>query len=72
MGGAIFNFSQKIGLKRTKNVRFCILHKSMGGSSLPPAPPGYATALKHATSSLTIACHCLYFYDFYVTFVPEY
>ena len=24
--GAIFNFSQKIGLKSTKNVRFCILH----------------------------------------------
>ena len=37
-GGAIFNFSQKIGLKSTKNVRFCILHKPMGGSS-PPAPP---------------------------------
>ena len=28
-GGAIFNFSQKIGLKNTKNVRFCILHKPM-------------------------------------------
>ena len=25
-GGAIFNFSQKIGLKSTQNVRFCILH----------------------------------------------
>ena len=42
-GGAIFNFSQKIGLKSTKNVRFCILHKPMGGLE-PPAPPGYATA----------------------------
>ena len=38
-GGAIFNFSQKIGLKTTKNVRFCILHKPMGGGSSPPAPP---------------------------------
>ena len=43
-GGAIFNFSQKIGLKSTKNMRFCILHKPMGGGSSPPAPPpGYAT-----------------------------
>ena len=38
IGGAIFNFSQKIGLKSTKNVRFCILHKSMGGLE-PPRPP---------------------------------
>ena len=44
MGGAIFNFSQKIGLKSTKNVRFCILHKPMGGLNPPPRPPGYATA----------------------------
>ena len=42
MGGAIFSFSQKIGLKSTKNMRFCILHKPMGGLE-PPAPPGYAT-----------------------------
>ena len=41
MGGAIFNFSQKIGLKNIKNVRFCILHKPMGEAR---APPGYATA----------------------------
>ena len=48
MGGAIFNFSQKIGLKSTKNMRFCILHKPMGGARAPPAPPppGYATALE--------------------------
>ena len=39
MGGAIFNFSQKIGLKSTKNMRFCILHKPMGGARAPPAPP---------------------------------
>ena len=38
-GGAIFNFSQKIGLKSTKNVRFCILHKPMGGLKPPPRPP---------------------------------
>ena len=43
-GGAIFNFSQKIGLKTTKNVRFCILHKPMGGARALPAPPCYATA----------------------------
>ena len=44
MGGAIFNFSQKIGLKSTKNVRFCILHKPMGGLEPPPPPPPcYAT-----------------------------
>ena len=39
MGGAIFHFSQKIGLKSTKNMRFCILHKPMGGALAPPAPP---------------------------------
>ena len=38
MGGAIFHFSQKIGLKTTKNMRFCILHKPMGGLE-PPHPP---------------------------------
>ena len=38
-GGSIFNFLQKIGLKSTKNVRFCILHKPMGRGSSPPAPP---------------------------------
>ena len=39
MGGAIFHFSQKIGLKSTKYMRFCILHKPMGGARAPPAPP---------------------------------
>ena len=43
-GGAIFNFSQKIGLKSIKNMPFCILHKPMGGARAPPPPPGYATA----------------------------
>ena len=42
-GGAIFNFSSKIDFKTTKKVRFCILHKPMGGARAPPAPPGYAT-----------------------------
>ena len=42
-GGAIFNFSQKLGLKSTKNVQFCILHKPMGG--LEPPPPTLATLL---------------------------
>ena len=43
-GGAIFHFSQKIGLKSTKYMRFSILHKPMGGGSSPPRPPpGYAT-----------------------------
>ena len=46
MGGAIFHFSHKIGLKITKNMRFCILHKPMGGLEPPPAPPpGYATVI---------------------------
>ena len=49
-GGAVFNFSLKIGLKSTKNVRFCILHKPMGGSS-PPAPP-LATLLSINTTVL--------------------
>ena len=37
-GGAVFNFSPKIGLKSNKNVQFCILHKPMGGLQ-PPSPP---------------------------------
>ena len=43
-GGAIFHFSQKIGLKSTKSMQICILHKPIGGGSSPPRPPpGYAT-----------------------------
>ena len=38
-GGAIFHLSHKIGLKSTKNMRFCILHKPMGGPRAPPPPP---------------------------------
>ena len=39
-GGVVFIFSPKIGLKSTKNMRFCLLHRPMGGAL---APPGYAT-----------------------------
>ena len=46
MGGAIFNFSQKIGLKSTKNMQFCILHKPMGGARAPPAPPWLRYCMK--------------------------
>ena len=45
LGGAIFNFSQKISLKSTKNVRFCILHKPIGGLKPPPRPPPLVTLL---------------------------
>ena len=38
-GGAVFNFSPKIGFKSTKNVRFCILYKPMGGARASPRPP---------------------------------
>ena len=47
LGGAVFNFSPKFGLKSNKNVRFCILHKPMGRFCIlykPPPPPSYATA----------------------------
>ena len=50
MGGAIFHFSQKIGLKTTKNMRFCILYKPMGG--LEPPPPPLATLLLTTLSQL--------------------
>ena len=48
MGGAIFHFLQKIDLKSTKNMRFCILHNPMGGARAPPAPP-LATLLASRT-----------------------
>ena len=46
-GGAVFNFSPKIGLKSTKNVRFCIHHKPMGARAplASPPPPALATLL---------------------------
>ena len=37
LGGAVFNFSPNIGLKSNKNMRFCILHKLMGGLEPPLA-----------------------------------
>ena len=42
LGGAVFNFSPKIGLKSNKNVQFCIPHKPTGRLE-PPRPPGSAT-----------------------------
>ena len=36
--GAVFIFSPKIGLKSTKNVRFCILYRPMEGLESPPPP----------------------------------
>ena len=39
VGGAVFIFRAKIGLKNTKNVPFWILFRSMEGYT----PPGYAT-----------------------------
>ena len=64
-GGAIFHFSQKIGLKTTKNMRFCILHKPNGGGSSPPAPPppppppGYATAVLLPAKTLLVLYHTI-------------
>ena len=53
MGGAIFHFSHQIGLKSTKTMRFCILHKLMGGSSPPPPRPPLATLLALCTNENT-------------------
>ena len=40
IGGAVFIFGAKIGLKSTKNVLFCILFRPMGGLiALPPPAP---------------------------------
>ena len=65
-GGAIFNFSQKIGLKSTKNVRFCVLLKPMGELD-PPRPP-LATLLCTSNYilyqlSITIHHHLASFYE---------
>ena len=44
-GGAVFIFSEKIGLKITKNLPFYILYRPRRGEGLEPPPPpsGYAT-----------------------------
>ena len=58
-GGGCFQFFTKNRPQKHKNVRFCTLHKPMGGSS-PPAPPWlryWALPLKKLTS---INPNCLY------------
>ena len=45
LGRAVFNFSPKIALKSTKNVRSCILHKPMEEARALPAPPPLVTLL---------------------------
>ena len=42
-GGAVFILSPKIGLKSTKNVRFCILYRPIDFAYFTARPPGYAT-----------------------------
>ena len=59
MGGAIFHFSQEIGLKSTKSMRFCILHKPMGGLEPPPPPPW----LRYWYTEI-VSCIFLYFCEF--------
>ena len=58
LGEAAFIFSPKIGLKSTKNARFCILHRPMGRLE-PPAPPGYATASRSRDERGGIFCSAL-------------
>ena len=53
-GGGYFQFSQKIGLKSTKNVRFCILRKPMGGLE-PPRPPWLRYCLPYLLAYRKIA-----------------
>ena len=55
VGGAVFIFGAKVGLKSTKNVLFCILFRPVGGYS-PPPPPGYATEICTATTK-TLSRH---------------
>ena len=52
LGGTVFIFWAKIGLKSTKNVRFWTLFRPMGGLE-PPRPPGYATVYGPKRGSMT-------------------
>ena len=56
-GGGVSNFSPKIGLKSTKNVRFFILHKPLGGLE-PPSPPWlrYCLQAKYCNYSKITEC----------------
>ena len=56
-GGAVFIFSPKIGLKSTKNVRFCILYRPMGGLE-PPSPPLATLLLQNMFKYLAIIFEC--------------
>ena len=64
-GGAIFHFSQKIGLKSTKNMRFCILHKPMGGLE-PPRPPWLRYCIHTVLLCWTLFCFLQCITPFYL------
>ena len=68
-GRAIFNFSLKIDLKTTKKVRFCILHKPMGGAR---APPGYATGCTQKMIKVTKAEEIIRFFVTFLSLAPFY
>ena len=55
-GGAVFNFSPKIDPKSTKNVRFCILHKPMGGAPAPTPPPPWLRYCSGKKRTLPTPC----------------
>ena len=60
-GEAVFNFSPKIALKSTKNVRFCILHKPIGGAR---APPWLRYWSKACVASVAFVCRKLLLHRF--------
>ena len=53
-GGAIFHFSHQISLKSTKSMRFCTLHKPMGGGSSFPRPPWLRYWLQYTAVKLQL------------------
>ena len=50
LGGAVFIFVTKIGLKSTKNVLFCILFRPMEGARAPLSPPTATLLCDYAIS----------------------